>query len=113
MLDPSLTSSPTFRLSTRNDGERVIVVAHGELDLATVPQLEHAVQELRSSGVRAVVLDLRELGFMDSTGVRLLLQLDAESRADGFAFSIIDSDGPVRRVLTLTGVADRLRYAKP
>ena len=113
MHDLSSTSSPTFRCTSHADGDRVVVVAHGELDLATVPQLERTVQELRSRGARAVVLDLRELGFMDSTGVRLLLQLDAESRADGFSFAIVDRDGPVRRVLTLTGVANRLRYAEP
>jgi anti-sigma B factor antagonist len=113
MLDPSSISSPTFRLATRPDGDRAVVVAHGELDVATVANLEHAVRELRASGISSIVLDLRELGFMDSTGVRLLLQLDAEARADGFSLAIADSEGPVRRVLTLTGVAERLRYAEP
>jgi anti-sigma B factor antagonist len=112
MLDPTSISSPTFNCTSHEDGERVVLVARGELDLATVPHLEQAVQDVRTRGARAVVLDLRELGFMDSTGVRMLLQLDAESRANGFAFSIMDSEGPVRRVLTLTGVADHLRYTE-
>lgn len=105
--------SATFRLTMRQESDRVVVIAHGELDLATVPHLEERVQELRSSGVRSIVLDLRELSFIDSTGVRLLLQLDGESRADGFDFSIIDVEGPVRRVLVLTGIGDRLQQAQP
>jgi len=58
------------------------------------------------------LFDLRAVTFIDSPAVRLLLPLDAESRADGFSFSIMDSDGPVRRVLTLTGVQARLAQAE-
>lgn len=86
----------------------MVVVAHGEIDLATVSVIDNEVQGLRAAGFRAIVLDLRGVTFMDSTGVRLLLQLDAESRLDGFSFAIMDADGPVRRLLTLTGVQARL-----
>ena len=111
MLDSS-SMSPIFRLTTRQDDDRVVVVAHGELDVATVPRLEQAVQALRPEA-RAIVLDLREVTFMDSTGVRLLLQLDAQARSDGFSFAILDCEGPVRRVLALTGIADRIPHAEP
>jgi anti-sigma B factor antagonist len=107
-------SSSTFRLTTQPESDRVLVVAHGELDLATVPSIDAEVAELRARGVTSIVLDLREVSFMDSTGVRLLLQLDAESRADGFSFAIVDAvEGPVRRILELTGVDGRLPRAEP
>jgi anti-sigma B factor antagonist len=110
MLDSAFP--PTFRLMPLRDGDRVVVVAHGELDVATVPQLEQAVQAVRAQ-TSAIVVDLREVTFMDSTGVRLLLQLDAQARTDGFSFAILDCEGPVRRVLTLTGIADRIPHAEP
>jgi len=103
-----IDSSSTFRVTTRPERDRVVVAAHGEIDLATVSVLDTEVQDLRARGFREIVLDLRAVTFMDSTGVRLLLQLDAESRSDGFSFEILDADGPVRRVLTLTGVNARL-----
>jgi anti-sigma B factor antagonist len=108
-----LDSASTFRTTTHSDRDRVVVLAQGELDIATVPRLEQELRELRAAGSASIVLDLRELTFMDSTGVRLLLQLDAEARSDGFSFAILDCEGPVRRVLTLTGVADRLAHAEP
>jgi anti-anti-sigma factor len=59
------------------------------------------------------VIDLRGLRFMDSTGLRLLVRLDAEARSDGFSFSIIDADGPVRCLLDLTQMRDRFQQADP
>jgi anti-sigma B factor antagonist len=104
-------SSPFFRIVVQPEPERVRVILHGEFDLATVAQLETQVDELRAGGASAIVLDLRQLSFMDSTGLRLLLRLDAESRANGLRFSIVDSEGPVRRLLELTRMDERLQYA--
>lgn len=106
-----MSSSPLFRVAVEPERDRVRVVPHGELDLSTVPQVETQIEELRSRGFTTIVLDLRQLTFMDSTGLRLLLLLDAEARADGFRFSIVDCDGPVRRLLQLTQVDRRLEYA--
>ena len=101
-----------FRVTTRSDGARTIVVAHGELDLGTVPAVEREVQELRARGVTQVVLDLRELTFIDSSGLSLLLRLDAEARANGFSFAITEGDGPVRRLLQLTDLADGFQHVE-
>jgi anti-sigma B factor antagonist len=109
---PVIDSSSTFRVTTRPYRDRMVIVAHGEIDLATVSVIDQEVQDLRARGFKEIVLDLRGVTFMDSTGVRLLLQLDAESRSDGFSFSIIDAEGPVRRVLMLTGVQERLSQAE-
>ena len=106
-----MPSSPLFRVDVQPERERVRVIPRGELDLNTIPQLETQIEALRSGGFRRIVLDLRQLTFMDSTGLRLLLELDAESRADGFRFAIIDGEGPVRRLLQLTGIEDRFEHA--
>jgi anti-sigma B factor antagonist len=105
--------SPIFQVDVIPERERILVTPRGELDLSTVGCLEAEVQELRSRGFTAIVLDLRQLDFMDSTGLRLLLRLDAEARSDGFSFSIIDADGPIRRLLDLTQMRDRLEQAEP
>lgn len=102
---------PGFDVDVRPERERVVVIPRGELDLVTVVVLEKAIHQQLSRGVPAIVLDLRELTYMDSTGLRLLLQLDGEARSGRFAFSIIDADGPVRRLLTLTALRGRFTHA--
>ena len=106
-----MPSSPLFRVDVEPERERVRVVPHGELDIATVGQLATRIEELRSRGFATIVLDLRQLAFMDSTGLGLMLRLDAEARADGFSFSIMDCEGPVRRLLELTRMDGRLDHA--
>jgi len=101
-----------FRVTSRSDGARTVVEAHGELDLATVPAVEGEVQELRARGARRIVLDLREVTFMDSSGLSLLLRLDAEARSNGLTFAIVEGEGPVRRLLELTDLADGFRHAE-
>jgi anti-anti-sigma factor len=55
------------------------------------------------------VLDLRGLGFMDSTGVRLVMALDLRSRAEGWTFVIVRGAGVVAHVLELCRIAERVR----
>lgn len=102
-----------FRVATRPEGTRTVVVAHGELDLGTVPAVEQELRALRVQGVQEIVLDLRELTFIDSSGLSLLLRLDAEARADGFSFAIVEGDGPVRRLLEMTDLVDDFQRAEP
>jgi anti-sigma B factor antagonist len=101
-----------FRVEVRPEGEqeRVRVIPHGDLDVATVPQLEAEITRLRSRGFATILLDLRQLTFMDSTGLGLLLRLHEEARSDGFGFAIADREGPIRRVLEITRTAGRFRY---
>jgi anti-anti-sigma factor len=76
----------------------------GELDLATVPLLERAFHAVsRDKGVEIVVVDLRELTFMDSTGIHLLVQMCAECE-DGDRLRVINGSRAVQRVLDVSGV---------
>jgi len=101
-----------FRVATRRDGARAVVELHGELDIGTSEAVVREVRELRGKDVRTVVLDLRELAFIDSSGLRLLLQLDADARADGLGFAIADGEGPVRRLLELANLSGDFERAE-
>jgi len=92
------------------DGHAVSVRVSGELDLATVPILEAELAALRQAGFRRLILDLSELGFMDSTGLRCILARDAEARQDGFSFALVAGPRAVQRVFELTGTAARLTF---
>ena len=84
----------------------------GTLDLSTVDVLEDQIIELRGAGFRRLVLDLGELTFMDSTGLRLVLRWDAEARQDGFELGLIAGPPPVQRVFELTGTLDHLPFVR-
>jgi anti-anti-sigma factor len=72
----------------------------GELDLSTVPLAERGLAPSRSAeGI--TVLDLSQLTFMDSSGVRLILELLADHRAQGRDLILIDPTGPVRRLFDI------------
>lgn len=82
------------------------LAAAGELDIATASRLEGILLALKG----LVVLDLREIDFIDSTGLRLLLRADARARRDGTDLRLLCGDA-VRRLLQLTGTHDRFAHA--
>jgi len=92
-----------IRLERR--GDVTFVELFGEFDMAEKQRFESALAPL-ASGVDSpgLVVDLRGLTFMDSTGLRCLLELREKSREVGFELKVINGTGPVRRVLSLTGI---------
>jgi anti-sigma B factor antagonist len=84
------------------------VVLQGELDIATSPKAEAELRRIEGGGVRLVVLDLRGLTFMDSTGLRLLVGADARARESGHRLAIVRGPDAVHRVLEITGLDTRL-----
>jgi anti-anti-sigma factor len=85
----------------------------GELDMATAGRLRDTVDELLATGFAHVVVDLRELYFMDSSGLRLLLDFDSAARADGWRLGLIPGSATVMRVFEVTGIAKQLPFAEP
>lgn len=83
--------------------EAVRVCPAGALDMATAPGLQSQLQELRTAGFQRLILDLRQLDFMDSTGLRLILELDAEARQAGFSIVVVPGPPTVQRVFDVTG----------
>jgi len=108
---PSFSPLPDpFSCEVRPERGAVRVFALGSLDVATVPALESQLTELRDAGFRRLIIDLSKLGFMDSTGLRLLLKWDAEARQDGFAIDLVPGPPAVQRVFELTGTAGLLPF---
>ena len=75
MTDTSAGEHHRLDLELEPDRERVIVRPVGEIDIATVHDLEAEVEELLERGFDAMTVDLRELTFIDGRGVRLLYEL--------------------------------------
>lgn len=96
-----------FSVEIRPDRQRVFVVPRGELDLATAPAVEAEIEELVARGFDAIVVDLRAVTFVDSSGVHLLLR---QSARPDVRLTVIDGPKPVRRVFELAGVRDALPF---
>jgi anti-anti-sigma factor len=96
----------TIRRDVRGGSARLTPA--GELDLATVPQLEREVEAVLSQGLREVVIDLGELTFMDSSALRLFLTLSQRARGEGFTLSMVNPAEQVRSVLQITGAEQSL-----
>jgi anti-anti-sigma factor len=101
-------SPPRWKVTEVADlrGDRLILV-HGELDVATAPRLAALLQRLREHR-RPVVLDLSEVAFMDSSGLKVLREAHAAGRRDGWSFSIRRVSPRVAKVARLAGAEELL-----
>ena len=103
---------PSFELVVESgaDDERVSFIPRGELDLATAPELEEKVLAAVREGDRSVVLDLRELTFMDSTGVRTIVAAHKAAEESGADLRVVrpESGNPVARVIEISGIDSAL-----
>lgn len=109
MLSPTAAD---LRIELRPDRARIHVALHGEIDLVTADHAATAVEGLLADGWRDLVLDLRGLEFMDSTGITLLVNLTRRAASEGWRFAVPPAPGPVDRLLELTG-ADELLVRRP
>jgi anti-sigma B factor antagonist len=97
-----------FRIESRREADAVVLVLSGELDVARAPRLEQELASAASGDARLIVLDLRGLEFMDSTGLRAVLTAYDAARDEGRGFGLVRGPQQVQRLLSLTRVADRL-----
>ena len=104
---PASSPPPEWTMTSTREGNAVRVSVGGDLDLATAPQLDAALREIETTS-STVILDLRGLTFMDSSGINLLVRHAESARSDGFALSIIPPNPTVARVLDITRVRQHL-----
>jgi anti-sigma B factor antagonist len=100
---------PPFSIEVAEQGGRTVLNLSGELDLATVGELEAAIDGRLQAGEH-VVVDLRGLGFMDSSGVRALVAGHAAAKDSSGSLVIVRApDGTeVDRVIDISGIATAL-----
>ncbi len=88
-----------------------IVRVRGEVDMATAPILERALDECVASDPAWVLVDMSEVTFIDATGLRMLNEFDLGVRAGGGEFLVGRPSWQVRRVLATASSRCRLRIA--
>src|SRR3954465_10727693 len=101
----------TLSLHTYQESDAVRVAVSGELDLSSALVFEEELRRIEeSSEVPLLVLDLRSLKFMDSTGLRLILSAHARAVKSGRKLAIREGGEAGRRIFKITGLLARLNF---
>jgi anti-anti-sigma factor len=87
----------------------VVLGLSGELDLASAPLLEKEIASSKLESTAMVVLDLEDLKFIDSTGLRVVLSAHERTRQRGQEFAVTRGSPQVQRLLSITGAGEHLR----
>src|SRR5215218_3449991 len=80
----------------------------GELDIASTARLEEELTKAETNSPGTMLLDLREVEFIDSTGVRAVIAADERARSAGRRLVVVRGPGAVERVLSVTQLDQRL-----
>ena len=92
----------------QDDRGTVRVALTGELDISSASQLDDQLAKVEADGPPVIVLDLRALEFMDSTGLRTVVTADARARDQGRRLAIVRGPDAVDRVFSVTRLDERL-----
>jgi anti-anti-sigma factor len=113
LQDPRPTSGPLqFELEAIVESPRATLLLAGELDAATVSQLEVALDQIENAGAEQLIIDLERLTFIDSTGVQTLVACERRFNGHGPELLIRRPNGDVARIFTLVGLDKLLRITE-
>ena len=90
------------------DGEQVTVSLRGELDLSSVGKVQEELRRVEAEGPAVLVLDLSNLTFLDSTGLRTVVTADERARENGRRLVVVRGPDAVQRVFAITRLEERL-----
>jgi anti-sigma B factor antagonist len=96
--------SSHLSLDLRRIGDASVVSAHGDIDLSTLTKAAAALEAARE-GAGVVLLDLREVSFMDTSGLRLVIEEQLRAAAGGYRFAVVRGPPRVRRLFEIAGFA--------
>jgi anti-sigma B factor antagonist len=99
----------TFHVQLQPHPDAALLAISGELDIASAPLLEEELQKIHPEQTKLVVVDLREVEFMDSTGLSTIVRAHQRLSEQNCELTLVKGPPQVQRLLDLTGVAERLR----
>ena len=90
-------------IQSERTGDDHVIALDGDLELANVAAIESELSQVEAGDCSQIVLDLRRLAFLDSTGIHVLMSAHARATANGRPLALVVGDGPVHRVLDVCG----------
>lgn len=101
-----------FAVEVRTENRATVLAVNGELDLASSGALEEALEQADDSPSELLVLDLRKLEFMDSTGLSVLVKANQRAQNSGKRFAVVNGGPQVQQLFTLTRITERITVAE-
>ncbi|HUB36764.1 MAG TPA: STAS domain-containing protein [Solirubrobacteraceae bacterium] len=98
-----------LRIEVRRDRDRTVLALHGELDLLAAPQLQREIERCEGNPADTLVLDLDDVRFIDSAGLRVILAAHQRAGERGGRMALTPGPEQVQRLLSIAGVGDRLQ----
>src|SRR4051794_32119851 len=108
---PDALGAEPFDVDLEARGHELWVLPIGDLDIASAPELQESLGLALRSDASAVVVDLRGIDLLDSTGLRVLLE--AALGPDGKRVSFVRGGERVETVLRVSGLSDKLPFREP
>jgi anti-anti-sigma factor len=99
-----------FEINVVRDPQGATVTLSGELDIATVPRVEEAIDTTLVGDVRTLTIDLSGLNFVDSSGLRLFIVLDQRAAEQGWTLRLLRPGAQVLTVFQVSGVEENLPF---
>lgn len=93
---------PSFCVRVERAPSEAVVAPQGELDVASAGVLEREIRALGAEHVERVILDLRGVEFIDSTGLRTLLSVRNTALREGYELTLMPGPPRVQRIFDLT-----------
>ena len=97
--------SSHLRLDARRIGDAAVIAVGGDIDLTTFGAVESALDAARGQ-CAVLILDLRAVGFMDTSGLRLVISCQQRAEADGYGFVVVPGSDRIRRLFEIAGFPD-------
>jgi anti-sigma B factor antagonist len=99
-----------LEIEQHRDGDAVVLRLRGELDIATVPRLEEAVDAALAGAPGELTIDLRPLGFLDSSGLRQFILLADRAQEEGWRLVLIRPGQPTLSIFQITRAEENLPF---
>jgi anti-anti-sigma factor len=103
---------PPFSVEREARGTAVRLLLAGDLDLATAGEADLAILTAEESRPPVLILDLSELDFMDSTGLRVIVSAASRARDEARRLVLVKGPDVVQRVFEITRLAERLEIVE-
>ena len=97
-------SDPQFTVRSTSQNGVASIALQGDLDIATLPELEAHLAPFQDDGVAAIMLDMRELTFIDTTGLHAIDRASQRAKGSGQQMILVGTRPSARRLFEITGI---------
>jgi anti-sigma B factor antagonist len=103
-------SPDILAIGTSRDRDQFIIELAGELDLSGEARVAEVFAGAFDTDARSIVLDLRSLEFLDSTGVHAILKAQRQATEENRGFVVVRGPRQVQRIFEISGIAEKLAF---